>query len=357
MRGDDARRMGSERKGSARDRLHGRRHGLARRCQHEAGGVERRLRPAAERRLSRCDGRIPGRQRGRPGPPLLADGAGQPAAGDDGEGAGPRPRVSRAGDGARGDRVRPFGGVRRSRDAAADDAGLPRESGRRRPSVPAAGPGGAVREGSGPLGGDPRLPQIAARPFGRKDRGDRRVALDRPDPGEPGNISGEGRGGFGRRVRARQGAVRRARNFRPDRALSGDPAVPAARRLHRPPSGNVRGDPRARGVCAGDRDADRRPAPRARAVDRRGSRDGGTPPRDRRAASLPVCRASCPWRNVSRAGRRATADAVPRMRAPVELLRHPESGPRRHLPERHRLLYASGSTSAPSTRSCAWGRR
>ena len=258
MRRDDARRMGREREGRARDRLHGRHLGPARRGQHEAGGAERRLRPVPERRLPRGDGRVPGRQRGRPGSPLLADGAGQPAAGDDGEGAGPRPGLPRAGDGARGDRVRPLGGVRRSRDAAADDADLPREPGRGRPAVPAAGAGGPVREGSGPLGGDPRLPQAAARPSRGEDRGDRRVAGDRPDPGEPGRLAGEGRGGFGRRVRARQGAVRRAGDFGPDRAVPGDPAVPAARRLHRPPAGNVRGDPRARGVGAGDRDADAR---------------------------------------------------------------------------------------------------
>jgi len=68
----------------------------------------------------------------------------------------------------------------RSRNAAADNARLPREPGRRRGSVPAAGPGGPVREGSGPLGGDPRVPQEAARPSRRKDRGDRGVARDRP---------------------------------------------------------------------------------------------------------------------------------------------------------------------------------
>ena len=331
--------MGGERKGRARDRLHGRHRGLAGRGQHEAGGVERRLRPVAERRLPRGDGRVPGRQRGRPGSPLLADGAGQPAACDDGEGAGPRPGLSRAGDGPRGDRIRPLGGVRRSRDAAADDARLPREPGRRRGSVPAAGTGGPVREGSGPLGGDPRVPQEAARPSRRKDRGDRGVARDRPDPGEPGSFSGEGRRGVGRRVRSRQGTVRRTGDFGPDRAVPGDPAVPAARRLHRPPPGNVRGDPRARGVGSGDRDAGRGPGPRTRADDRRGSRDGGTAPRDRRAPSLEVRRASRPRRTASRAGGRTAADAVPGLRAPVELLRHPEGGPRRHLPERYRLLY------------------
>ena len=194
--------------------------------------------------------------------------------------------------------------------------------------------------------------RTAARPSCRKDRGDRRVARDRPDPGEPGGFAGKGRGGFGRRVRARQGTVRRVGDFGPDRAVPGDPAVPAARRLHRPPPGNVRGDPRARGVGAGDRDAGRGPAPRARADDRRGSRDRGTAPRDRRAAPLPVRRASRPGRSASRAGRRSTADAVPGLRAPVELLRHPEGGPRRHLPERHRLLHLGINLGAVDTVLC-----
>ena len=140
----------------------------------EAGGAERGGRPLHPRGLPGGQGRLhPDRGR-RSRPPQLPDGAGQPPLRPFRQDAGLRPRLAPGGErnGRRG--LRPFGEIRDSGHAAADDPRLPRPAERRLPPPAAPGAEGPFRKEPRPVGGDPAVSHRTPPPPEREAGPDRR---------------------------------------------------------------------------------------------------------------------------------------------------------------------------------------